>query len=191
MADGTTLGADDGSGVAIAMAIVQSDTLALGPIEALFTVNEEDGMDGASGLQPGVLQGETLINLDSEEVGVFTIGSAGGEYLNVQAPYAEALLPSDVTAYTMTVSGLQGGHSGVDINLGLGHATKLLVRLLDQVVADQDVRVARLSGGTAANAIPREADALVVVPAAQVDAFLQAVQAFEATVQSELARSPV
>jgi dipeptidase D len=194
MADGTTLGADDGSGVAIAMAILQSDTLALGPIEALFTVNEEDGMDGASGLppegdlrQPGVLQGDTLINLDSEEVGVFTIGSAGGEYLNVQAPYAEAPLPSDVTAYTMTVSGLQGGHSGVDINLGLGHATKLLVRLLDQVVADQGVRVARLSGGTAANAIPREADALVVVPAAQVDAFLQAVQAFEATVQSELA----
>jgi dipeptidase D len=138
-------------------------------------------------LQPGVLQGDTLINLDSEEVGVFTIGSAGGEYLSIQAPYAEAPLPTGMTAYTMTVSGLQGGHSGVEINEGLGHATKLLVRLLDQVAADQGVRVARLSGGTAANAIPREADALVVVPAAQADAFLEAVQAYEATVQTELA----
>ena len=186
-ADGTTLGADDGSGIAIAMAVLQSQMLPLGPIEALFTVNEEDGMDGASGLQPGVLLGDTLINLDSEEVGVFTIGSAGGEYLNLQTTYAEAPLPNAVTAYTMTVSGLQGGHSGVDINLGRGHATKLLVRLLDQVAAEQGVRVARLSGGTAANAIPREADALVVVPTAQTDAFLAAVQTFEATVQSELA----
>ena len=187
VADGTTLGADDGSGVAIAMAVLQSETLSLGPIEALFTVNEEDGMDGANGLQPGVLQGDTLINLDSEEVGVFTIGSAGGESLNIQAAYAGTTLPSDVTAYTMTVSGLQGGHSGVDIDLGRGHATKLLVRLLDQVAAEHGVRVARLSGGTAANAIPREADAVVVVPTAQTDAFLQAVQTFEATVQSELA----
>ena len=89
MADGTTLGADDGSGVAIAMAILQSKTLSLGPIEALFTVNEEDGMDGALGLEPGVLQGDILINLDSEKVGEFTIGSAGGEYAEVSAEYEQ------------------------------------------------------------------------------------------------------
>ena len=87
MADGTTLGADDGSGVAIAMAVLQSKTPALGPIEALFTVNEEDGMDGALGLQPGVLQGDILINLDSETEGEFTIGSAGGDYVGVDADY--------------------------------------------------------------------------------------------------------
>ena len=129
-ADGTTLGADDGSGVAIAMAILQSKTLSLGPIEALFTVNEEDGMDGALGLQPDVLQGDTLINLDSETEGEFTIGSAGGDYVDVDGSYTEVATPAATAAYTVTVSGLQGGHSGVNINEGRGHATKLLVRLL-------------------------------------------------------------
>ena len=130
VADGTTLGADDGSGIAITMGILQSQTLSLGPIEALFTVNEEDGLDGALGLQPGVLQGSILINLNSENEGEFTIGSAGGENANIETTYAETAVPAGVTAYTVGVSGLQGGHSGVDINLGRGHAVKLLVRLL-------------------------------------------------------------
>jgi dipeptidase D len=185
-ADGTTLGADDGIGCAIAMAILASDSTALGPIEALFTVNEEDGMDGALGLQPGVLQGSILINLDSETEGEFTIGSAGGEYANVDTPYTEETAPDSVAAYTISVSGLQGGHSGVDINLGRGHATRLLVRFLKGAAADYGVRVAQLAGGTAANAIPRDASALVVVPTAQTDAFLKDAGAFEATVRNEL-----
>jgi dipeptidase D len=186
-ADGTTLGADDGSGVAIAMAVLQSKTLAFGPIEALFTMNEEDGMDGALGLQPGVLKGDTLINLDSETEGEFTIGSAGGEYADVKTTYAEAALPIGMAAYKVDVSGLKGGHSGVDIDLGRGHATRLLVRLLKEAAGKYGVRLAQISGGTAANAIPREAWALVVVPAAQVDAFLKRVQEFEGIVQNELA----
>lgn len=187
VADGTTLGADDGIGVAIAMAVVQSPTLALGPIEALFTVNEEDGMDGALGLQPGWLQGDTLINLDWETEGVFAIGSAGGDYGNVDTTYAEAPAPESAAAYTVTVSGLQGGHSGMDINLGRGHATKLLVRLLSPAVDTYGLRVATIAGGTAANAIPTIASALVLVPNDQVDAFLAYVTQYEAIVQSELA----
>jgi dipeptidase D len=187
MADGTTLGADDGSGVAIAMAVLASQTPALGPIEALFTVNEEDGMDGALSLEPGVLQGDILINLDSEKVGEFTIGSAGGEYAAVSAEYEQSPVPAGVAAYTISVSGLQGGHSGVDINLGRGHATKLLVRFLKGAAEDYDARIANLAGGTAANSIPREASALVVVPVDQADAFLASIGEFEATVRAELA----
>jgi dipeptidase D len=187
VADGTTLGADDGSGVAIAMAVLQSKTLSLGPIEALFTVNEEDGMDGATGLQPGVLQGDTLINLDSEDEGVFTIGSAGGDYVDVDGSYTEVAAPAATAAYTVTVSGLQGGHSGVHIDKGRGHATKLLVRLLSPATEQYGVRLAQIEGGTAANAIPTSASALVVVPVDQVDAFLPYVQQYEGIVQSELA----
>ncbi len=187
VADRTTLGADDGIGVAIAMAILQSDNPALGPIEALFTVNEEDGMDGALGLKPGILQGDTLINLDSEDEGVFTIGSAGGNYIDIDASYDGVEMTEGMTAYAVTVSGLQGGHSGMDINKGRGHATKLLVRLLRPTAAEFGVRLAQIAGGDAANAITREATALVVVPDDQVDAFLQYVQAYEGIVQSELA----
>jgi dipeptidase D len=185
--DGTTLGADDGIGVAIAMAVLQSDTPALGPIEALFTVNEEDGMDGALGLETGLLQGSILINLDWETEGTFTIGSAGGDYLNIAATYSETAVPDGVTAYRVSVSGLLGGHSGMNINLGRGHATKLLVRLLTTAADDYGVRVASLEGGTAANAIPTEASAIVVVPDSQAELFLAYVEQFESIVQAELA----
>ncbi len=186
VADGTTLGADDGIGVAIAMAVLQSDT-PLGPIEALFTVNEEDGMDGALGLQPDVLQGDILINLDWETEGVFAIGSAGGDYADVNTTYPEVDAPDGGVAAKVTVSGLQGGHSGTDINLGRGHATKLLVRLLSVAAGSYGVRLAWIEGGTAANAIPKEASAVVFVPEAQTDAFLEYVQQFEEIVQAELA----
>ncbi len=184
-ANGTTLGADDGIGLALAMAILQSDT-ALGPLEALFTVNEEDGMDGAMGLQAGVLQGEILINLDSETEGVFTIGSAGGEYGTVDATYKEVAAPKDTAAYTVTVSGLQGGHSGVDINLGRGHATKLLVRVLKDAAARVGLRVAQIIGGDTSNAITRQASAVVVVPKSKVDQFQQLVKQYDQTFKAEL-----
>ncbi len=133
------------------------------------------------------MQGSILINLDSEEIGVFTIGSAGGEYAEVTTTYKESPVPAGVTAFTLDVSGLQGGHSGVDIDKGRGHATKLLVRILKGASADHGLRLAQLEAGTAANAIPREASALLVVPTDQADAFLESVRDFEETVRTELA----
>jgi dipeptidase D len=186
VADGTTLGADDGSGVALAMGVLQRD-VPLGPIEALFTVNEEAGMDGASGLQPGVLQGDILINLDSETEGEFTIGSAGGEGATAAASFPLVAVAPGMTSYTLTVAGLHGGHSGVDIDKGFGHATKLLVRLLRELSDSHDLGLAELHGGTADNAIPSTASAVVVVPAADGAAVGSEVQAYQATLRDELA----
>ena len=118
--DGTTLGADNGIGIAMIMAILQSKTLQAGPLEALFTVDEETTMSGANGLKPDTLQGRILINLDSEEEGIFTIGSAGGERVNVKSTYPQVSAPADMLSYVVKVQGLQGGHSGVDINKGAG-----------------------------------------------------------------------
>jgi dipeptidase D len=187
VADGTTLGADDGIGMSIAMAVLQSQTPPLGPIEALFTVNEEDGMDGALGLQPGLLQGATLINLDWETEGSLLISSAGGEYAHIKTPYDQVETPEGMQAYQVTVSGLTGGHSGTEINLGRGHATKLLVRLLSTAAPEYGVRLAQIAGGTAANAIPQSATALVTLPTAQADDFLKYVGEFQGIVQAELA----
>ena len=186
VADGTTLGADDGIGMAMIMAVLQDETIQAGPIEGLFTVDEETTMSGVNGLAPGVLQGTTLINLDSETEGTFTIGSAGGESATVAFSYPQEPAPSDTAAYTVAVTGLQGGHSGVDINLGRGHATKILVRLLKEAAEPYGLRVASIAAGTAGNAIPRKAEALVYVPGTQVEAFRQFSDAFEATVRREL-----
>ena len=109
----TTLGADDGSGVAMIMTLLQEDDIAHGPLEGLFTVNEEDGFTGVNALQPGVLQGTILINVDSEKTGVFTIGSAGGVYTDITAQYELEETPADYVGYTVEISGLQGGHSGM------------------------------------------------------------------------------
>lgn len=182
--DGTTLGADDGIGIAMAMTALQSPTL--GPIEALFTVNEEDGMDGVLGLEADLLQGDILINLDSEEEGVFTISSAGFNYGNIDTTYLEVMAPDGTTAVELAVRGLEGGHSATDIDKGRGHATKLLVRLLSLTAQHHGLRLARLEGGTAANAIPSSASALVVVPEARAEEFEQYVQQFEGMVRSEL-----
>lgn len=185
-ADRTTLGADDGIGVALAMSVLQSKD-PFGPVEALFTVNEEAGMDGARGLKPGLLQGDILINLDSEAEGEFTIGCAGGEDVNCKATFPMVATPVGTVAYTLTIDGLRGGHSGVDINLGRGHATKLLVRVLRTLSARYGVGLAGLTGGTASNAIPTTASAVVVVPGNDAAAFESDVQDYQATLQNELA----
>jgi dipeptidase D len=187
VADGTTLGADNGIGIAMIMAILQSKTLQSGSLEALFTVDEESTMSGTQGLKGDLLEGKFLINLDSEEEGVFTIGSAGGETAIAQSPYIQAPTPADTVSYQVQVRGLVGGHSGIDINLGRGHATKLLVRLLKGAVEPYGLRLARITGGTAANAIPRDASALISLPDTQAEAFSAYVRAYEATIQSELA----
>ena len=186
-ADRTTLGADDGIGMAIAMAVLQSETLAAGPIEALFTVNEEDGMDGAMGLKPGALTGDIYINLDWETEGSFCISSAGGEDANIETTYAEVPVPDSMAAYRLSVQGLKGGHSGVDIDKGRGHATKLLVRLLKEAPQEYGLRLAQITGGSAENAIPREAYAIVVLPRSQAGEFEKYVTEFEGTVKKELA----
>ncbi len=179
IANGTTLGADDGIGIAMIMVILQSETLQTPPIEALFTVDEETTMSGARGLTTGELQGRTYINLDSENEGVFTIGSAGGEIIVIDGGYTQTAAPADLISYQVKVSGLQGGHSGVDINKGRGHATRLLVRLLKGAIQPYSLVIASLAGGTAANAIPTEADATVFLPASQVVTFTQYVKDYE------------
>jgi dipeptidase D len=186
VADGTTLGADDGIGIAIILTVLQDRTLQAGPVEALFTVDEESDMSGATGLKTGELQGKILINLDWETEGKFTIGSAGGEHVNIRASYLQAPAPPDLLAFQVKVQGLKGGHSGVDINLGRGHATKILVRLLKEAAPVYELNLANIVGGTASNAIPRDASAQVFIAADRVEAFKEFVDEFEATVQNEL-----
>lgn len=186
VAEGTTLGADNGIGMAMIMAVLQSTTLEAGPLEALFTADEESDMSGANGLRGDLLQGEILINMDSEDEGVFTIGSAGGAHATIQSAYPEVDAPAGTVAYEIKVQGLKGGHSGLHINLGRGHATKLLVRLLKESAGRFGIRLASLTGGTAFNAIPTDATAVVILPEEQVEAFAAYIRDYEATVQSEL-----
>jgi dipeptidase D len=185
--EGTTLGADDGIGMAMIMAALQSETLQIGPLEGLFTVDEETDMSGANGLQADELRGKILINLDWETESIFCIGAAGGGHVDISGSYPQVSAPTDMVSYQVKVQGLKGGHSGVDINLGRGHAIKLLVRLLKETSAAYGLRIASISGGTASNAIPRDASALVSIADAQVEAFMQASSEFEATIESELA----
>jgi len=177
LAEETTLGADNGIGVAIALAALEEPELIHPPLEVLLTVNEESGMDGARELAPGTLQGKTLINLDSEEWGHFYLGCAGGVDVEVQHDCAQEALPSGYVILRFGVSGLRGGHSGIDIHLGRGNAIKLLVEALRDLCAHTDLRLIEMKGGTARNAIPREAYAVVAISgdaaAEQLDAWVQ------------------
>jgi len=167
VAEGTTLGADNGIGVALALAALEQPGLLHPPLEVLLTVNEESGMDGARGLAPGTLHGKTLINIDTEEWGHFYLGCAGGVDVEVRHDCEQEDLPPGYVAMRMEVSGLRGGHSGIDIHLGRGNAIKLLAEALRDLAAHTDLRLIALHGGTARNAIPREAFA---VCALRVDA---------------------
>ena len=163
----TTLGADNGLGVAMALAVLEDDTLAHGPIEALFTVDEEAGMGGAHGLQPGVLQGRLMLNLDTEEWGEFYLGCAGGADVNVARSGQPEPLTAAHAVHRIALRGLRGGHSGVNIHEERGNAIKLLVRVLQSLAPNPAVslRLCTLDGGTARNALPREAFATVAMPA--------------------------
>ncbi|MDR1115016.1 MAG: aminoacyl-histidine dipeptidase [Tannerella sp.] len=164
-ARGTTLGADNGIGVAMAMSALADNTLRHGPLEALFTVDEEVGMDGANGLKPGFVRGRILLNCDSEEEGKLFAGCAGGADLNVSFQYRKGapLIEGDV-AVSLFLSGLKGGHSGVDIHLGRANANKLMFRFLKEAVRDYGARLAFVSGGSLRNAIPRETKAVITLP---------------------------
>ena len=163
-ANGTTLGSDNGIGVAAAMAVLASDSLVHGPVEALFTVDEETGMTGAFGLKPGLLDGDILINMDSEDEGELYVGCAGGIDISATKTYQEENVPGGQAAYLLTLKGLKGGHSGMDIALGRANANKLLFRFLMQAESDLHIRISEAGGGDLRNAIPRESHAIVVVP---------------------------
>jgi dipeptidase D len=164
-ANGTTLGSDNGIGVGAAMAVLESKTLAHGPVEALFTVDEETGMTGAFGLKPGLLEGEILLNMDSEDEGELYVGCAGGIDVSAMKTYLEEAAPEGYTAYRVTARGLKGGHSGMDISLGRANANKILFRFLMQAEADLHIRLSEAGGGDLRNAIPRESSAVILVPA--------------------------
>ena len=167
-ARGTTLGADDGMGVATAMAVLEAKDLKHGPIEALFTIDEETGMTGAFGLEKGKLKGGILLNLDSETEGEIYVGCAGGLDAHFSFPYRVEKAPKDFKFFKVTVKGLRGGHSGMEINEGRGNANKAMARALVPILRDIDGRLASVSGGNLRNAIPRECVAVVGVPAARV-----------------------
>ena len=185
-ATGTTLGGDNGIGVATALAVLESKDLIHGPIEALFTVDEETGMTGASGLKPGILKGDILMNLDSEDEGQLFIGCAGGTNATAKFKYTEKRVPAKFTSFRVSVTGLKGGHSGCDIHLERGNSNKIMFRLLYMATKKVGLRLTSIDGGSLRNAIPREAFAIVSVPKTEVEAFKQLVSDFQEIVANEL-----
>lgn len=192
MASGTTLGADNGIGVAAMLAIIEEhntphSSFSHGPLELLFTVDEEIGMHGVRQMQSGWLQGSQLINLDAEEEGVLMLGCAGAVDLNATFRYkVEKGIPEGDTAVCVTLKGLKGGHSGMDIDLGRGNACKLLCRFLKHAVVNFEARVAWIQGGGVRNAIPREASAVLSVPSEVVDELMEEVAYYSDLYRYEL-----
>ena len=179
-AKGTTLGADNGMGVAAIMAILEDKTLTHGPLEALITADEETGMFGAFGLKPGTVDGDILLNLDSEEEGELYIGCAGGEDLTATLEYKEVGTDSNDIALKVTLKGLRGGHSGLEINEGRANANKLMARFMNQVITYDEACLVSWQGGNMRNAIPRECEVVITVPAEEEADVMEYVQECEA-----------
>ncbi|MDA3952367.1 MAG: aminoacyl-histidine dipeptidase [Bacteroidales bacterium] len=182
----TTLGADNGMGVAAALAVLKATDLVHGPLEVLLTVDEETGMTGAENLKPGVLNADILINTDSEDEGELYIGCAGGIDTNAKFHYKEENVPEDSVAYRIDIKGLRGGHSGLDIALGRGNSNKLLNRILYVANKSLDIRLADIQSGSLRNAIPREGFAVVSVLVAQEGEFKSFAGELAAQIKSEL-----
>jgi dipeptidase D len=187
LAERTTLGADNGVGVALILAALEDERLKHGPLEALLTVDEESGMGGARGLEPGALAGRLLLNLDSEEWGHFCVGCAGGIDVNARRPGTPEALPDGHAVLRIDVRGLVGGHSGMNIHEGRGNAIKLLVRALCAIQCRWPLRLASLRGGSAKNALPREASAVFAVPRAASPGVAMLLADLQATFREELA----
>ncbi len=184
-AEGTTLGADNGLGVATIMALLESKTIAHPAIEALFTIDEETGMTGAMGLKSGVLKGDILLNLDTEEDDEIGVGCAGGVDITATRGYKEEPTESGKSGYRLTINGLQGGHSGMDIIKGLGNANKLLNRFLLDGFENYGLRISEIDGGGLRNAIPRESTAVFCVDSIHTEAFEADVVELTETIQAE------
>ena len=185
-ARGTTLGADNGLGVAAIMAILESKDIPHPAIEALFTIDEETGMTGALNLKGGILQGQILLNLDTEEDDEIDIGCAGGIDVTATAEFDEEDTPEGSVGYTITVKGLNGGHSGMDIHKGLGNANKIMNRLLFDGFDNFGLQIASIQGGSLRNAIPRESVANVIIAAVYDEAFVFDMQQIVNEIKSEL-----
>lgn len=185
-AEGTTLGADNGIGVAAVMAVLASTSIEHGPVEALFTSDEESGMTGAFGLKPGLLGGDILLNLDSEDEGQLFIGCAGGLYGKATFRYSSEPVPEGYTGLRIKVSGLKGGHSGIDINLGRGNANKIMNRILYDGYVRHGLLLASIDGGSLSNAIPRESTATVVVHAYNAEMLVRDIAEKAGDIKNEL-----
>ena len=186
-ANGTTLGADNGIGAAAAMAVLKSNDLEHGPVEVLLTLDEETGMTGAFELGRGLLKGDILLNLDSEDEGELYIGCAGGMNTSAAMEYKEEKVPSGHKAFRVEIKGLKGGHSGLDIHLGRGNANKLMNRFLWEAGEKLGLRISSLEGGSLRNAIPREAFAIVSIPAGKQKEFSAMVAEFDTMFRAEFA----
>ncbi|MDE2430308.1 MAG: aminoacyl-histidine dipeptidase [Burkholderiales bacterium] len=186
-ASGTTLGSDNGIGMSSALAILGSDDIRHGPLEVLLTVDEEAGMTGAFGLQAGMLDAEILINTDSEQEGEIYMGCAGGVDAEISLPIGWQTVDASQPAFTLAISGLKGGHSGVNIHLGRGNANKLLARFLAGHAKELGIAVAEIKGGSLRNAIPREAQCSFTLPAQQTALLQQRVLHYQELLQTELA----
>ena len=184
-AKGTTLGADNGLGVAAIMAVMEDKTLVHGPIDALITADEETGMYGANDLPEGELQGDILMNLDSETWGKFVIGSAGGIDVTATLDYQEAETDADDAALRLTLKGLRGGHSGLEIHEGRGNANKLMVQVVREAIVECDARLASWHGGNMRNAIPFKAEVVLTLPKENVGALKELAADFLAEFQDE------
>ena len=184
-ARGTTLGADNGLGVAMIMAILESADIAHPAIEALFTIDEETGMTGALNLKGGILAGEILLNMDTEEDDEIDIGCAGGIDVTANRNYELEPTPEDAVGYIITVKGLNGGHSGMDINKGLGNANKIMNRLLFDGFENFGLQISEINGGSLRNAIPRESNAKIIVAGIYDEQFLFEMQGIIKNIKSE------
>jgi dipeptidase D len=188
-AQGTTLGADNGIGVASIMTILESNDIVHPALEALFTIDEETGMTGAKELEKGILQGEILLNLDTEDDDEIDIGCAGGIDITATKNYKEEDVPENSLGYTINVKGLKGGHSGMDINLGLGNANKLMNRLFFNAFEKYGLQISSVNGGSLRNAIPRESVANVIIACIFKDIFEFEMQQIFQEIKLEFAHS--
>jgi len=184
-ANGTTLGADDGIGVAAQLAILAANDIAHGPIECLFTIDEETGLTGAFGLKPGFLQSMILLNLDSEDEGQLFVGCAGGQDTQAWLPYDKIETPENYETWKISISGLKGGHSGDEINNGRGNANKILNRFLWENKKKFDIKLHDFDGGNLRNAIAREAFAIVLIPEAKGQILTTEIKGFEEMLKNE------
>ncbi len=188
-ANGTTLGSDNGIGVAAVLAVLASKDLQHGPLETLFTIDEETGMTGVFGLKKGLLKGDILMNLDSEDEHELCVGCAGGIDVSAVKKYREEKAPGRMKAYRITAKGLKGGHSGVDIALGRANSNKLMFRFLMQAESNFGIRLAEAAGGNLRNAIPRESYSVILVSTVKAKAFEKFVKGYDKMYKAEFAET--
>ncbi|MGD2272765.1 MAG: beta-Ala-His dipeptidase, partial [Desulfobacterales bacterium] len=185
----TSLGADNGIAIALALSVADDPGVAHPPLELLFTVDEESGLLGAKAMEPGFLDGDILLNVDSEEDGIFTIGCAGGEETRISLPTNFATLSKNNGVYKIAATGIRGGHSGIDIHKQRASANKILARALQAMEVQNDMHLISIKGGTTHNAIARDAEASVAFQPSHYHRLQEVIKEFERTVRHEYART--